>query len=85
MGGLKFQTDSRSTPVKRPCDGQAAKDHSAGLDGGCRSAQDIGAMPAEGTFEIASGRKSGADMVRLYGVSQPTVSRIVAAHLAGQA
>ncbi|MEA2768958.1 MAG: hypothetical protein QOD93_1920, partial [Acetobacteraceae bacterium] len=25
------------------------------------------------------------DMARLYGVSQPTVSRIVAAHLAGRA
>lgn len=27
-----------------------------------------------------SGRKSGAEMARLYNVSQPTVSRIVAAH-----
>ena len=34
---------------------------------------------------VISGRKSGADMARLYGVSQPTVSRIVAAHLADQA
>lgn len=34
---------------------------------------------------VISGRKSGADMARLYGVSQPTVSRIVAAHLAHQA
>ena len=34
---------------------------------------------------VVSGRKSGADMARLYGVSQPTVSRIVAAHLAGPA
>jgi len=34
---------------------------------------------------VVSGRKSGADMARLYGVSQPTVSRIVAAYLAGQA
>ena len=34
---------------------------------------------------VISGRKSGADMARLYGVSQPTVSRIVAAHLANQA
>lgn len=31
---------------------------------------------------VISGRKSGADMARLYGVSQPTVSRIIAAHLA---
>jgi transposase-like protein len=29
---------------------------------------------------VISGRKSGAEMARLYGVSQPTVSRIVAAH-----
>ena len=34
---------------------------------------------------VISGRKSGADMARLYGVSQPTVSRIVATHLADQA
>ena len=29
---------------------------------------------------VITGRKSGAEMARLYGVSQPTVSRIVAAH-----
>ena len=29
---------------------------------------------------VVSGRKSGADMARLYNVSQPTVSRIVAQH-----
>ncbi len=34
---------------------------------------------------VISGRKSGADMARLYNVSQPTVSRIVAEHLAGRA
>jgi DNA invertase Pin-like site-specific DNA recombinase len=33
---------------------------------------------------VVSGRKSAADMARLYGVSQPTVSRIVAMHLAGR-
>jgi len=32
---------------------------------------------------VVSGRKSGAEMARLYGVSQPTVSRIVAVNLAG--
>jgi DNA invertase Pin-like site-specific DNA recombinase len=31
---------------------------------------------------VVSGRKSAADMARLYGVSQPTVSRIVAHHIA---
>lgn len=34
---------------------------------------------------VISGRKSGAEMARLYGVSSPTVSRIVAAYLADQA
>ena len=34
---------------------------------------------------VVSGRKSGADMARLYGVSQPTVSRIVTEHLARRA
>ena len=34
---------------------------------------------------VASGRKTGAGMVRLYNVSQPTVSRIVAQHRAGPA
>ena len=29
---------------------------------------------------VLSGRKSGADMARLYNVSEPTVSRIVAEH-----
>jgi hypothetical protein len=29
---------------------------------------------------VITGRKSGADMARLYNISQPTVSRIVAAH-----
>ena len=29
---------------------------------------------------VLSGRKSGADMARLYNVSQPTISRIIAHH-----
>jgi hypothetical protein len=29
---------------------------------------------------VLSGRKSAADMARLYNVSQPTVSRIIAQH-----
>lgn len=32
---------------------------------------------------VITGRKSGADMARLYNVSQPTASRIVAQHRAG--
>jgi len=34
---------------------------------------------------VVSGRKTGAEMARLYNVSAPTVSRIVAAHRAGLA
>jgi DNA invertase Pin-like site-specific DNA recombinase len=34
---------------------------------------------------VVSGRKSGAKMARLYNLSQPTVSRIVAEHLAERA
>ncbi len=34
---------------------------------------------------VVSGRISGAGMAWLYGVSRPTVSRIVAAHLANRA
>ena len=34
---------------------------------------------------VTSGRKSGAEMARLYSISQPTVSRIVAQHRAGLA
>jgi len=33
---------------------------------------------------VITGRKSGADMARLYNISQPTVSRIVAAHRMSQ-
>ena len=33
---------------------------------------------------VITGRKSGAEMARLYNVSQPTVSRIVAQHRDGQ-
>jgi hypothetical protein len=34
---------------------------------------------------IISGRKTAAQMARMFGVSPPTVSRIVAAHIAGPA
>ena len=34
---------------------------------------------------VITGRKTGADMARLYNVSQPTVSRIVAQHKTGMA
>jgi DNA invertase Pin-like site-specific DNA recombinase len=34
---------------------------------------------------VVSGRKTGAAMARLYCISQPTVSRIIAEHLANRA
>ena len=34
---------------------------------------------------VITGRKTAAQMARMFGVSQPTVSRIVAAHVAGHA
>jgi hypothetical protein len=34
---------------------------------------------------VTSGRKSGGEMARLYSISQPTVSRIVAQHRASLA
>jgi DNA invertase Pin-like site-specific DNA recombinase len=33
---------------------------------------------------VVSGRKTAAQMARIFGVSPPTVSRVVAAHIAGQ-
>jgi DNA invertase Pin-like site-specific DNA recombinase len=52
-----------------------------GRIGGRRKKLDT-AKRTEIAESVVSGRKSGADMARLYGVSPPTVSRIVAAHLA---
>jgi hypothetical protein len=34
--------------------------------------------------DVITGRKSGADMARLYNISQPTISRIIAEHRAAQ-
>jgi uncharacterized membrane protein len=34
---------------------------------------------------VTSGRKTGAEMARLYNISQPTVSRIIAQHRSGPA
>ena len=63
-----------------------------------RTSAGLAAARAEGRMEklddtkrreiaesVVSGRKSGAEMARLYCISQPTVSRIVAMHLAGRA
>ena len=49
----------------------------AGRVGGRRKKLDAG-QRREIAENVILGRKSGADMARLYNVSQPTVSRIVA-------
>jgi hypothetical protein len=35
-------------------------------------------------LKVITGRKSGADMARLYNIGQPTISRIVAQHRRAQ-
>ncbi|MET3438012.1 recombinase family protein [Sphingomonas sp. 1185] len=47
-----------------------------------RTSAGLAQARAEGRIaeSVTSGRKSGAEMARLYGVSEPTVSRIVAAY-----
>lgn len=50
-----------------------------GRVGGRRKKLD-GAKRREIAESVLSGRKSGAEMARLYNISQPTVSRIVAQH-----
>jgi DNA invertase Pin-like site-specific DNA recombinase len=50
-----------------------------GRVGGRRKKLDI-AKRREIAESVITGRKSGAEMARLYNISQPTVSRIVAAH-----
>ena len=53
-----------------------------GRVGGRRKKLDM-AKRREIAESVITGRKSGADMARLYNVSQPTVSRIVAQYKAG--
>jgi len=50
-----------------------------GRIGGRREKLDAGKRN-EIAESVTAGRKSGADMARLYNIRQPTVSRIVAAH-----
>ena len=50
-----------------------------GRVGGRRRKLDAGKR-REIAESVITGRKSGAEMARLYSISQPTVSRIVAAH-----
>ena len=56
-----------------------AQARSEGRVGGRRRKLDV-KQRREIAESVISGRKSGADMARLYAVSEPTVSRIVAAH-----
>ena len=54
-----------------------------GRVGGRRKKLDI-AKRREIAESVITGRKSGAEMARLYNISQPTVSRIVAQHRMGR-
>jgi len=54
-----------------------------GRVGGRRKKLDA-AKRCEIAESVITGRKSGAEMARLYNISQPTVSRIVAQHRMGQ-
>jgi DNA invertase Pin-like site-specific DNA recombinase len=53
-----------------------------GRIGGRRKKLDT-AKRREMAESVISGRKSGAEMARLYNIGQPTVSRIVAQHRSG--
>jgi DNA invertase Pin-like site-specific DNA recombinase len=54
-----------------------------GRVGGRRKKLDV-AKRREIAESVITGRKSGAEMARLYNISQPTVSRIVAQHRMGR-
>jgi DNA invertase Pin-like site-specific DNA recombinase len=53
-----------------------------GRPGGRRPKLNV-AKRCEIAESVITGRKTGAEMARLYGVSQPTVSRIVPQHRTG--
>jgi DNA invertase Pin-like site-specific DNA recombinase len=55
-----------------------------GRIGGRRKKLDAG-QRKEIADSVISGRKSGAEMARLYNISPPTVSRIIAQHRSGPA
>jgi DNA invertase Pin-like site-specific DNA recombinase len=73
-----FAEFERAMIKERTSAGLAAA-RAEGRVGGRRKKLDA-AKRREIAESVTSGRKSGAEMARLYGVSQPTVSRIVAAH-----
>jgi DNA invertase Pin-like site-specific DNA recombinase len=69
------------TPPAPAADAGAAR--AEGRTGGRRKKLDA-AKRHEIAESVIAGRKSGADMARLYNISQPTVSRILAEHRMAQ-
>jgi hypothetical protein len=56
----------------------------AGIGWGGGSSRKLGEKQRHEIAEsVISGRKSGAEMARLYGVSEPSVSRIIVAYRQG--
>ena len=78
-----FAEFERAMIRERTSAGLAAA-RAAGRIGGRRKKLDA-AKRREIADGVITGRKSGADMARLYNISQPTVSRIVAAARSGEA
>jgi DNA invertase Pin-like site-specific DNA recombinase len=79
--GLPFgrrRTDD-GRPVRSGRTAGLAAARAEGRIGGRRKTLDA-AKRREIAESVISGRKSGAEMARLYNMSPPTVSRIVAAH-----
>lgn len=75
-----FAEFERAMIQQRTTAGLAAA-RAAGRIGGRRKSLDA-AKRREIAESVLSGRKTGAEMARLYDISQPTVSRIVAEHRA---
>ena len=73
-----FAEFERAMICERTSAGLAAA-RAEGRIGGRRRKLDA-AKQREIAESVITGRKSGADMARLYNISQPTVSRIIAAH-----
>jgi DNA invertase Pin-like site-specific DNA recombinase len=74
---------SRATDPRTTSAGLAAA-RAEGRVGGRRKKLHAAKQP-EIAKSVISGRKTGAEMARLYNVSAPTVSRIVSAHRTGSA
>ena len=78
-----FAEFERAMVRERTSAGVAAA-RAEGRVGGRRKKLDT-AKRREIAESVISGRKTGAEMARLYSISQPTVSRIVAQHRTGVA